>query len=129
VNTFFNLEDMYYDMYVRHGYVKRAYLVGPLSLPSPSQLAAGDDGSRCIDWLDRKPSRSIMYLCFGSLTHVSEPQLRELTLGLEASGMPFLQVVRSEAWVPPEGWKECVGYRWSNGRPTTRHASVQTRPV
>ncbi|RLN00354.1 UDP-glycosyltransferase 73E1-like [Panicum miliaceum] len=103
--------DRYCDMYVRHGYVKRAYFVGPLSLPSPSQLAAGEDGSRFIDWLDRKPAQSLVYLCFGSLTHVSEPQLRELALGLEASGKPFLWVVRSEAWVPPEGWKERVGDR------------------
>ena len=97
---------MYCDMYVRQGYVKRACFVGPLS-----QLAAGDDGSRCIDWLDRKPARSVVYLCFGSLSHVSEPQLCELALGLEASGKPFLWVVRSEALVLPEGWKERVGDR------------------
>jgi hypothetical protein len=45
------------------------------------------------------------------LTHVSEAQLRELALGLEASGKLFLWVVRSERWVPPEGWKEHVGDR------------------
>ncbi|KAG2618352.1 UDP-glycosyltransferase 73C4-like [Panicum virgatum] len=111
VNTFFDLEDRYCDMYVRHGYAKRAYFVGPLSLPPPSQLAAGEAGSRCIDWLDRKPARSVVYLCFGSLTHISELQLHELALGLEASGKPFLWVVRSEAWAPPEGWKERVGDR------------------
>jgi UDP:flavonoid glycosyltransferase YjiC (YdhE family) len=109
VNTFFDLEDRYCDMYVRH--MKRTYFVGPVSLPPPSQLAAGDDGSGCIEWLDRKPARSVVYLCFGSLAHVSKPQLRELALGLEASGKPFLWVVRSEAWVPPEGWEERVGDR------------------
>ena len=88
VNTFFDLEDRYCDMYVRHGYAKRAYFVGPLSLPPPSQLAAGEAGSRCIDWLDRKPARSVVYLCFGSLTHIPELQLHELALGLEASGSP-----------------------------------------
>ncbi|XP_039837694.1 UDP-glycosyltransferase 73C4-like [Panicum virgatum] len=130
VNTFFDLEDRYCDMYVRYGYVKRAYFVGPLSLPPPPQLAAGDDGSRCIDWLDRKPARSVVYLCFGSLTHVSEPQLRELALGLEASGMPFLWVVRSEAWAPPEGWKERVGDRgmlvtgWAPQRAILAHPAV-----
>ena len=50
-------------------------------------------------------------MCFGSLSHVSKPQLRELALGLEASGKPFLWVVRSEALVLPEGWKERVGDR------------------
>ncbi|CAN6343895.1 unnamed protein product [Urochloa humidicola] len=110
VNTFFDLEPGHCDMYVRQGYVKRAYFVGPLSLPSPP-AAAVDHDSPCIDWLDRKAARSVVYLCFGSLTHVSEAQLREIALGLEASGKPFLWVVRSETWVPPEGWKERVGER------------------
>jgi len=128
VNTFFDLEDRYCDMYVHH--MKRAYFVGPVSLPPPSQLAAGDDGSRCIDWLDRKPARSVVYLCFGSLSHVSKPQLRELALGLEASGKPFLWVVRSEAWAPPEGWKERVGDRgmlvtgWAPQRAILAHPAV-----
>ncbi|CAN6332515.1 unnamed protein product [Urochloa humidicola] len=110
VNTFFDLEHGQCDMYVRHGYVKRAYFVGPLSLPAPL-AAAGDHNSSCIDWFDKKPARSVVYLCFGSLTHLSEAQLRELALGLEASGKPFLWVIRSETWVPPEGWKERVGER------------------
>ncbi|CAL4908935.1 unnamed protein product [Urochloa decumbens] len=110
VNSFFDLEHGHCDMYVRQGYVKRAYFVGPLSLPSPP-AAAGDHDSPCIDWLDKKAARSVVYLCFGSLTHVSEAQVHELALGLEASGKPFLWVVRSETWVPPEGWKERVGER------------------
>jgi hypothetical protein len=110
VNTFFDLEHRHCDMFVGNGYVKRAYFIGPLSLPSP-QAATGAYDSQCIDWLDKKPPQSVVYLCFGSLTHVSEAQLRELALGLEASGKLFLWVVRSERWVPPEGWKEHVGDR------------------
>nr|ACR61549.1 UDP glucosyltransferase-1 [Zea mays] len=115
VNTFFDLEHGHCETFVGNGYVKRAYFVGPLSLsPSPSSpVAAGGGayGSRCIDWLDKKPPQSVVYLCFGSLTHVSEAQLRELALGLEASEKPFLWVVRSETWAPPEGWEERVGDR------------------
>ncbi|KAL6618978.1 hypothetical protein ACP70R_034117 [Stipagrostis hirtigluma subsp. patula] len=110
VNTFADLEQEYYEAYVHHGYVKRAYSLGPLLLPLPR--AANDMGSSgCIDWLDTKPAQSVVYLCFGSLTHVSEAQLRELALGLEASGKPFLWVVRAATWAPPEGWKERVGDR------------------
>ncbi|KAG2657174.1 UDP-glycosyltransferase 73C4-like [Panicum virgatum] len=114
VNSFFDLENKYCDMYASH--MKRAYFVGPLSLPpppSPPAAGDGDDGSGCIDWLDRKPAGSVVYLCFGSLTHMSEAQLRELALGLEASGKPFLWVVRSAAAASalPEGWKERVGDR------------------
>ncbi|CAD6342457.1 unnamed protein product [Miscanthus lutarioriparius] len=81
VNTFFELEHGYCDMYVRNGFVKRTYFVGPLSLPHHR------------------------------LTHVSEVQLRELALGLEASGKLFLWVVRADTWAPPEGWRERVGDR------------------
>ena len=71
VNTFFDLEHRHCEMFVGNGYVKRAYFVGPLSLPS-QQVATGAYDSQCIDWLDKKPSKSVVYLCFGSLTHVSE---------------------------------------------------------
>jgi hypothetical protein len=111
VNTFFDLEHRHCDMFVGNGQVKRAYFVGPLLLPSPPQVAAGTYNSRCIDWLDKKPPQSVVYLCFGSLTHVSKAQLGELAFGLEAFEKPFLWVIRSETWVLPEGWKERVGDR------------------
>uniref|UniRef100_A0ACD5UFB2 Uncharacterized protein n=1 Tax=Avena sativa TaxID=4498 RepID=A0ACD5UFB2_AVESA len=111
-------------MYLRNGHVKRAYFLGPLSLrPSPSPSPAGTDdavamisdsqsSSQCIiDWLDSKPNRSVVYLCFGSLAPVSDAQLHELALGLEASGKAFMWVVRSEKWSPPDGWEERVGGR------------------
>jgi hypothetical protein len=96
-------------MYVRNGYAKRAYMLGPLSLRLLSSSEAGD--SPYTDWLDSKPSRSVVYVCFGSLAHVSDAQLDELALGLEASGMVFLWVERTDRWCPPERWHKCVGGR------------------
>ncbi|KAF7074672.1 hypothetical protein CFC21_079508 [Triticum aestivum] len=108
VNTFSDLEQHYCEMNTRQGYVKRAYFLGPVSpRPSPAAVGAGGGGG-CTDWLDSKPDRSVVYVCFGSLAPVSDAQLRELALGLEASGRPFLWVVRAEKWTPPEGWEERV---------------------
>lgn len=111
VNTSSDLERQYSEMYLRNAYVKHAYFVGPLMLrSSPRPPVAGDSSRRCIDWLDTKPSRSVVYLCFGSLAHVPDAQLDELALGLEASGKPFLWVIRAaEKWSPPEGWEDRVG--------------------
>lgn len=75
-----DLEAEYCEMYTRDKHAKRAYFVGPVS-PAPPPLPASGE-SPCLDWLSSKPSRSVVYLCFGSLTHVSDTQLDELALGL-----------------------------------------------
>jgi hypothetical protein len=48
----------------------------------------------CLSFLDEQPYGSVVYVAFGSLTIMSPGQLKELALGLEASGHPFLWVVR-----------------------------------
>ena len=128
VNTSPALEEHYCGMYVGNGYAKRAYMLGPVSLRLPSSPEADD--SRYTDWLDSKPSRSVVYVCFGSLAHVSDAQLDELALGLEASGMAFLWVVRMDKWSPPERWRERVGGRgmvvtaWAPQRAILGHRAV-----
>uniref|UniRef100_A0ACD5X764 Uncharacterized protein n=1 Tax=Avena sativa TaxID=4498 RepID=A0ACD5X764_AVESA len=110
INTFSDLEQQYSDLHMRGGYVKRAYFIGPVSLRPSSSSAAGANSEQhhCIDWLDSKPNRSVVYLCFGSFVPVSDAQLDELALGLEASGESFLWVVRSATWTPPARWEERV---------------------
>ncbi|KAG2540007.1 UDP-glycosyltransferase 73C4-like [Panicum virgatum] len=119
VNTFFDLEQGYCEIFASGIKTKPSYFVGPVSLPPPAAapaVTAGDsagagDSPPCIEWLDRMPPRSVVFLCFGSLTHVSDAQLVELALGLEASGKPFLWVIRRDAWSPPDGWMDRVGER------------------
>eukprot|EP01018_Ginkgo_biloba_P036029 Gb_36255 [translate_table: standard] len=66
---------------------------------------------KCLDWLDRQTSKSVIYVSFGSVTILNERQLEELALGLEATHRPFLWVVRSDlmdgmAAVFPPGFTE-----------------------
>ncbi|XP_040380316.1 LOW QUALITY PROTEIN: anthocyanidin 3-O-glucosyltransferase 4-like [Oryza brachyantha] len=107
VNTFFDLEGDFCEMYVRDNHAKRAYFVGPVSPPPLPE--SGE--SPCLDLLSSKSARSVVYACFGSLAHVSEAQLDELAMGLEAAEKPILWVVdpRGHGWTPPEGWEERVG--------------------
>nr|CAB3500463.1 unnamed protein product [Digitaria exilis] len=113
MNTFRDLEHGYCDLFTNSVETKPSYFVGPVALP-PAAAAVNNGGagrSPCIDWLDTKPSRSVVFVCFGSLAPVSHAQLDELAHGLEASGKPFLWVVRNDTWAPPEGWTERVGER------------------
>ncbi|KAL7146244.1 hypothetical protein ABFS83_06G027500 [Erythranthe nasuta] len=70
------------------------FCVGPL-LATGDRLDGGDGVHGCLKWLDEQPTKSVVYLCFGSLGLFSEGQLKEIALGLERSGHRFLWVVRS----------------------------------
>ncbi|KAM0832364.1 hypothetical protein ACQ4PT_064950 [Festuca glaucescens] len=109
-NTFLDMEQQYCELFARHGYAKRAYFVGPVSLPLPPAGATAGESS-CITWLGSMPRCSVVYVCFGTYASISDDQLRELALGLEASGKPFLWVLRADGWAPPRGWEERVGKR------------------
>ncbi|CAN6297814.1 unnamed protein product [Urochloa humidicola] len=114
VNTFLDLEQPYCEEFSRVD-ARRAYFVGPLvAQPSCSSLHRGGGGNaECLSWLSTKPNRSVLYVCFGSWAHFSVTQSRELALGLEMSGQPFLWVVHYDSttqWAP-EGWEERVAGR------------------
>ncbi|OAY76889.1 Anthocyanidin 5,3-O-glucosyltransferase [Ananas comosus] len=73
------------------------FCVGPLVAGGGGE---GREAERhaCLAWLDARPERSVVFLCFGSMGAFSADQLRETALGLERSGHGFLWVVRS----PPD---------------------------
>jgi len=68
-----------------------AYPVGPLIRP----ISDEDAVSPCIEWLDRQPTGSVVYVSFGSAGSLSVEQTAELAAGLEDSGHRFLWVVRT----------------------------------
>ncbi|GJU48422.1 UDP-glycosyltransferase 88B1-like protein [Tanacetum coccineum] len=67
------------------------YLVGPL-------IAAGNQEdcseNECLKWLNSQPSKTVVFLCFGSMGVFKKDQLKEIAIGLEKSGQKFLWVVR-----------------------------------
>ncbi|WVZ91581.1 hypothetical protein U9M48_037731 [Paspalum notatum var. saurae] len=68
------------------------YCVGPLVAASAG--GHGDRGHECLRWMDAQPDRSVVFLCFGSMSAFSKNQLGEIAAGLESSGQRFLWVVR-----------------------------------
>ncbi|RYR54419.1 hypothetical protein Ahy_A06g029692 isoform A [Arachis hypogaea] len=101
VNSFYELESVYAD-YSRNGLGRKAWLIGPLSLcnkdteeKSQRGKDASIDENECLKWLDTKKPNSVVYICFGSIANFEDSQLREIALGLEASGQDFIWVVKN----------------------------------
>ena len=64
-----------------------------------TERTAGRRGTthECLGWLDARPERSLVFLCFGSKGAHSAEQLREIAVGLDRSTHRFLWVIRAPA--------------------------------
>ncbi|XP_027361964.1 scopoletin glucosyltransferase-like [Abrus precatorius] len=110
-NSFYELEQVYADYY-RDILGREAWFIGPLSLCNEEKdkgkrgKEASIDQVEILKWLDSKKPNSVVYVCFGSIANFSESQLREIAIGLEASGQHFIWVVRrsDKEWIP-EGFE------------------------
>jgi hypothetical protein len=97
VNTFESLEPRVIKaisdgLCVPDGPTPPIFCIGPLIASSNERDEAAPE---CLRWLDLQPSRSVVFLCFGSLGLFSMEQLKEISVGLERSGLRFLWVVRN----------------------------------
>ncbi|KAI9120715.1 hypothetical protein K1719_007748 [Acacia pycnantha] len=52
--------------------------------------------TQCLDWLELKEPRSVVYVNFGSLAIISAEQLYEFAWGLANSKKPFLWIIRAD---------------------------------
>ncbi|XP_019176528.1 PREDICTED: 7-deoxyloganetic acid glucosyltransferase-like [Ipomoea nil] len=101
INSFQELEGSTLDQ-MRIGDMLNVYAIGPLHELLRNKLGScnvtlttssnglHEDGKKCMDWLDRQPPNSVLYVCFGTLTLVSEETLAEFWHGLMNSGQRFL---------------------------------------
>lgn len=120
VNTFEELEPFYVEGLRKER--KNVLCIGPVSLCNEELLEKSNRGSKasidehfCMKWLDSMKPNSVVYACFGSLCHISFPQLKEIGLGLEESNFPFIWIIRGqnysaevEKWLSEEGFQERV---------------------
>jgi hydroquinone glucosyltransferase len=76
------------------------FTVGPLAEGIRNQAstgksqAAGDDNHECLQWLSKQSRESVLYICFGTETTHKKQQMNEIALGLEASQVHFLWIIR-----------------------------------
>ncbi|MED6132866.1 hypothetical protein PIB30_022778 [Stylosanthes scabra] len=116
VNSFYELESVYADFY-RNEFRRKAWPIGPVSLCNRDTREKANRGKEAtidefefLKWLDTKKAKSVVYVSFGSLINLPDSQLREIALGLEASGQHFIWVVKinekADAKWLPEGFEK-----------------------
>ncbi|KAJ8629990.1 hypothetical protein MRB53_023313 [Persea americana] len=100
INSFNELELEYVDYYKKATGIK-VWTIGPVSLCNKERSDKAQRGNKaaidektCLNWLDSKKPKSVLYSCFGSISRLTPAQLREIALGLEASDQPFVFVIR-----------------------------------
>ncbi|XP_071709662.1 UDP-glycosyltransferase 73C3-like [Rutidosis leptorrhynchoides] len=101
INSFEELETNYINEFkrIKQG---RVWCIGPFSQLNKNDLDKAQRGSKdlnnehdyLIKWLDSQRENSVIYVCLGSLARLTPPQFIELALGLEASKIPFILVVK-----------------------------------
>ncbi|CAL5071337.1 unnamed protein product [Urochloa decumbens] len=69
----------------------KLFAVGPLN---PVLLPDGAARHECLDWLDKQPASSVLYVSFGTTSSLRPEQVRELAAALRDSGQRFLWVLR-----------------------------------
>ncbi|KAF9594997.1 hypothetical protein IFM89_035971 [Coptis chinensis] len=117
VNSFYEMEPAYADYYKKNMGI-RSWNIGPVSLCNRNNIDKAQRGKKasiddhyCLSWLDAKEPNSVLYVSFGSISRLGAAQLLEIAMGLEASNVPFIWVVRmsknsdNEQFLP-EGFEE-----------------------
>ncbi|KAJ9555456.1 hypothetical protein OSB04_010070 [Centaurea solstitialis] len=139
INSFEELEQEYVNEYkkLKGG---KVWCIGPLSLYTDidqdnDKAQRGKIGSiseqECMKWLDLRERGSVVYACLGSVSRVNPKQLIELGLGLEASGHPFVWVIRAEEverWILESGFEERVKDRGLLIRGWAPQVSILSHP-
>ncbi|CAB4266566.1 unnamed protein product [Prunus armeniaca] len=89
----------------------RAWCLGPLFLYDKvegiNKPISQNQPNKLIQFLnDQVTLGSVLYVSFGTQADLSDAQLDQVGLGLEEALVPFLLVVRSTTWSPPNGLEE-----------------------
>ena len=95
----------------------KTYTIGPLHLLEQKHVPSSPlksfwpslwrDDAHCLQWLDQREPKSVVYVNYGSITVMSKKNLEEFAWGLSNSMQPFLWVVRpdvviGESWALPK---------------------------
>lgn len=98
VNTFYDLELGHID-HLHTTTDKPVWPIGPI-LPPLDFNNSKDKPDPCFHWLDSQKPESVLYVCLGNHSALSEEQMMELACGLEAMDKPFMWANYSTTAIP-----------------------------
>nr|GMD47980.1 zeatin O-xylosyltransferase-like [Ipomoea batatas] len=92
------IEGPFIDILEKDGYVEnmKEWFIAPI-LPANHQgiiISSNHHNHPCLAWLDQQPQNSVLFVSFGTMTSMSDEEVRELAMGLELSKHRFLWVLR-----------------------------------
>ncbi|VAI11637.1 unnamed protein product [Triticum turgidum subsp. durum] len=142
VNTLDELEQPALD--AMRAMLPRVYTIGPLNLLADKgeagplariRASLWREDRSCLEWLDGREPRSVVYVNFGSITTMSSEELVEFAWGLANCGHPFLWIVRNDLLakgaavrLPPEFLEatkgRCLLASWCEQEAVLRHQAV-----
>ncbi|CAN6229160.1 unnamed protein product [Urochloa humidicola] len=74
---------------------KKVFSIGPVNpMLDVSKLKQGTARHECLDWLDKQPAASVLYVSFGSTSSLRGEQIEELAMALHGSKQRFIWVLR-----------------------------------
>ncbi|EXB44194.1 Anthocyanidin 3-O-glucosyltransferase [Morus notabilis] len=94
IKSCFEMEGPYLD-FMKSQLNKPFIVTGPLVPQPPSEKL----DAKWDKWLAQFPSKSVIFCSFGSEAVLNQEQIREVALGLELTGLPFLLVLHFPAKV------------------------------
>ncbi|KAK4371239.1 hypothetical protein RND71_010714 [Anisodus tanguticus] len=71
---------------------KKQWAIGPIFPTKLDRISNRND--ICLEWLNKQPPSSVLYICFGTTTSFSDREIKELAMGLEQSKQKFTWVLR-----------------------------------
>ncbi|KAL9231804.1 hypothetical protein vseg_006977 [Gypsophila vaccaria] len=106
LNTFDDLEDEV--LRAIRAKIPNILTIGPLALlckqAKIQEISSNlwKEDSNCLEWLDKKGPKSVIYVNYGSLVTLTPDQLEEFAWGLANSKQNFLWVIRDDLMVNEE---------------------------
>ncbi|CAI9286881.1 unnamed protein product [Lactuca saligna] len=99
-------------------------------LKGTNKFKSGNEND-CLEWLDKQPPASVVYISFGSLLFSSDKQIESIVTGLKITKRPFLWVVKlpenqetQEFEILEEIKEQGLIVRWSPQTAVLSHPSV-----